>query len=226
MKLFFFVVFSNHFLNQIISEAVCPSCLKTAKKVPIFKKEDKTLPCNYILIFSISVIGKIFEKLLSKPIISFFNKFDVLSNKPFGFRNKRSLIDAIVQTLEVLIESNNTDILTYCTISDLSKAFDTIDHNTLIYKCHLYGLRGFPPNLSKSYLSNRNRSVFQSNNCSTTEKLHCGVIQGSVLGPLLFVIYINDLPNIPQHSEWFLYADDSYFFGTLNETEALKTELE
>ena len=151
----------------------------------------------------------------------------MLSNKQFGFCNKRSTIDAIVETLEVLIESKNTDKLTDCTFLHLTKAFDTVDHNILIHKCHLYGLRGVPLNLLKTYLSNRNQYVFHWNNCSTTEKLHCRVPQGSVLGPLLFLVYINDLPNIPQHSKCIFYANDTnVFFGTLKECKELKTNLE
>ena len=161
-------------------------------------------------------------KNLSKRIINFFNKFDGLSNQKFGFRNKRSRIDAIVETLEVLFESKNTDKLTHCTLLDISKAFDTVDHNTLIHNCHLYGLRSVPLNLLKSYLSNRNQYVFHSNNCSTSEKLHCGIPQCSVLGPLLFLIYINDLPNIPHHSECFLYADDTKILEHPTKLKSLK----
>ena len=110
----------------------------------------------------------------------------MFSNKQFGFRNKRSTTDAIVETLEVLIKSKNTDELTHCTLLDLSKAFDTVDHNNLIHKCHLYMLWNFPLNLLKSHLTNRNQYVFLSNKCSTKEKLHCIVPNGSVLGPLFF----------------------------------------
>ena len=91
-------------LNQIISEAVYPSCIKTAKVVTIFKERDNSFPC-YRPISLVPVMRKVFKKLLSKRIILFSNKFDVLNNKKFGFRNKRSTIDATVQTLEVLIES-------------------------------------------------------------------------------------------------------------------------
>ena len=84
--------------NQIISEAVYPSCIRAAKVVPIFKEGDKSFPCNYRPISLVPVIGKVFENLLSKRLINFFNKFDVLSNKQFGFRNKLSTIDAIVET--------------------------------------------------------------------------------------------------------------------------------
>ena len=93
--------------NQIISEAVYPSCLRTAKIVPIFKEGDKSFLCNCERPISlVSVIGKVFENLLSKRIINFFNKFEVLSNKQFGFRKKHSTVDAIVETWEILIESN------------------------------------------------------------------------------------------------------------------------
>ena len=121
-------------------------------------------------------------------INNFFTKFDVLSNKQFGFRNKGSTIDAIGEILEVLNESKSTDKLSHCPFSDISESFDTVDHNTLMHKCHLYGLRGVPLNFLKSYLSNRNQHVFHSNNCSTTEKLLCGIPQDSVLGALLFLI--------------------------------------
>ena len=112
----------------------------------------------------------------------------MISNKQFGFRNKRSTIDGIVETLEFFIESKITDNLAHCVLLDLSIAFDTDDHKTVIHKCHLYVLRGVPRFLLKSHLSTRNQYVFHSNNCSITEKLYCGLPQGSVLGPLLLLL--------------------------------------
>ena len=122
----------------------------------------------------------------------------------------------MLENIQGLKEKN---VLAHCTLVDLSKAFDTVDHSILLDKCSKYGLRGKIEELHKSYLKVRKQFVRYKENSSSTEKIECGVPHGSVLGALLFLIYINDIVDIPKHKNILLYTDDTNMFGKYEQTE-------
>ena len=171
--------------------------LKIAKVVPLFKDGSKSDLGNYRPISLLPVIGKLFEKIIHRRIISFFAKHSILSNRQIGFLSKRSTVDAILETFDKIISHRCKETEIHCTLLDLSKAFDTVDHTILLEKCQKLGLRGKIYSLLKSYLNNRQQFVMFKNESSKLNHISCGVPQGSVVGPLLFLVYINDLPDNP-----------------------------
>ena len=187
--------------------------------MPIFKEGDANEPNNYRPISLVPLFGKIFEKIVKGRLYSFLPKNKVLSRKKIGFLSKRSTVDALTEMLENIQRLKEKNVLAHCTLVDLSKAFDTVDHSILLDKCSKYGLSGKIEELHKSYLKVRNQFVRYKENSSSTKKIECGVPHGSVLGALLFLIYINDIVDIPKHKNILLYTDDTNMFGKYEQTE-------
>ena len=143
--------------------------------------------------------------MIKNRLLEFLNKFNILSNCQYGFRKHTSTADALADVIESIYE--HLEHLNKCTILsiDLHKAFDTLDHNILLKKLYIYGIRGTSFDLFKSYLSNRMQYVIHNGIMSSLNKIQCGVPQGSVLGSVLFLVYINDLPNIsPVLNQFYL----------------------
>ena len=196
--------------NQCMSQGVFPDKLKTAEIIPIFKKGNKTNPSNYRPISLLSAFSKIFERHIYVQIHQFLTKHKLLYRNQYAFR-EFSTTDAAVSQISEQISSKIEDGLVTCaTFVDLAKAFDTIDFKILTNKLHSYGIRGLPAKLISNYLSNRKQNVTLNGKKSKTANIKCGVPQGSILGPLLFLIYINDLPNSTQ-MDVKLFADDACF---------------
>ncbi len=196
-------------VNQMLTTGIFPDKLKTAKVTPIFKKDDDTLFSNYRPISILPAISKIFEKVIFKQLFDHFQEKRLFYSAQYGFREGHSTELAaleLVDRITIEMDKMNTPISIFL---DLSKAFDTLDHEILLEKLSYYGISGTSHNLITSYLSNRNQFVDFDGIKSNTLPLTTGVPQGSILGPLLFLIYINDIAFASNLFKFIIYADDT-----------------
>ena len=206
-------VILSKLVNISFSNGVFPSLLKNAKVVPIFKKGSKLEVENYRPISLLSNIDKIFQKLIHNQLSNFLTNSDVLYSYQFGFRTNHSTSSALMNCIETISQTMDSGNYACSVFIDLQKAFDTVDHNILFKKLEHYGIRGIPLTWFKSFLSDRTQFVSIANYVSPPLFIKHGVPQGSVLGPLLFLIYINDLHNAIPFSVVNLFADDTMLFN-------------
>jgi hypothetical protein len=211
----------THVINLIFQHNTVPDKLKFANITPIYKAGDPKQVQNYRPISVLPAFSKIVERLIHDRIYNFLQEHNVISDCQYGFRKKYSTEMALAVTIDNITKSLDSKKHVIGLFLDLKKAFDTVDFNILLKKLNYYGIRGNALNLLKSYLSNRKQTVKVDGVMSSVLPVTCGVPQGSILGPLLFVIYINDLPNALKVSKPMMYADDTNIFfsgSNINET--------
>lgn len=202
----------THIFNLSFSHGKVPDALKIAKIVPIWKKGDRQKFENYRPISILPAFSKIIEKLAYKRIISFLDNHDILYKHQYGFRQGRSSEMALFSLTEHFYDAIEKNEYLVGLFLDLSRAFDTISHKILLRKLPYYGIRGISLDWIDDYLSNRKQYVNYNNAKSDMSDVNIGIPQGSILGPLLFLLYINDLPNVSMKCSYILYADDTNLF--------------
>jgi hypothetical protein len=198
-------------INMSLELGIVPTSMKTAKVIPIYKAKAKNKFSNYRPISLLPNISKKLEKIIHKRLYSFLDKNEVFYPNQFGFRPHHTTTDAVTVFCNDTLRSFDNHETTIGVFLDLSKAFDTIDHKILIDKLFYYGIRGVALEWFRSYLLNRNQYVQYNNVTSQTQSISCGVPQGSVLGPLLFILYTNDLEKSIK-SKCIIFADDTTIY--------------
>ena len=215
-----------HIANCCLQEGTCPELTKVARVIPVYKeKGENFLYSNYRPISLIPVLSKILEKLIHNKLSDFLVRYQILFKSQYGFQKGRNTAQAtldFLKTVETALQENEYAIGIFC---DLSKAFDTLDHETLLNKLEHYGIRGKWLSWLKSYLSNRKQYVDFNGKTSSHQPITVGVPQGSILGPLLFLIYINDLPASLQKLIAVLFADDTNLVIKGNNLNELSNQL-
>ena len=167
---------------------------------------------NYRPISLLNCFSKTFERLVHKQVVNFLHKHVLLYQYQYGFREKHSTTLALIEIIDGIKNDIDKGDITIGTYLDLKKAFDTVNHPILFEKLYHYGIRGNALEFFKSYLSNRKQYVSCNNTSSHITTIEYGVPQGSVLGPLLFIIYVNDIVNAVQGMKIQFFADDTAFF--------------
>ena len=215
------IPFSN-ICNTSFEEGVFSDKNKIAKIIPSHIKGSTTDVNNYRPISLLSTFSKIMEKLMATRLTSYLDLHGIIYPKQFGFRAAYSTTHSLIDITENIRKTMEAKKHGCGVFIDLKKAFDTVNHDILLHKLEHYGIRESALDWFKSYLSDRKQYVHLSDIDSEMKGITCGVPQGSVLGPLLFLIYINDLPNISKKIKFYLFADDTNIYLESHDLQSLE----
>ena len=210
-------------INESFKSGVFPNSLKLAEVVPIFKSGSSHDKSNFRPISLLPVYSKIFEKCLAERLLNFLKLTSIISPQQFGFQKKKSTSDALLNFVEDIYESLNERENSLSIFVDLKKAFDLVDHKILLNKLEKYGIRGLPLTWFRNYLTDRYQCVKIGSSKSEFLPITLGVPQGSVIAPLAFILFINDLPNFSNLCRSILFADDTTL--TANDSDIIRLNL-
>jgi hypothetical protein len=204
------------FYQASLGQGIVPQTWKQADVVPIFKKGHKSKASNYRPVSLTSISCKMLEHIVTSNIMSHMEKYNLLTDTQHGFRKKRSCETQLIITINDIANSIDNRKQTDVILLDFSKAFDKVPHRRLMNKLHHYGIRNSTHKWISSFLENRSQTVIVEGARSDVAPVESGVSQGSVLGPSLFLIYINDLPSyIQKKSSVRLFADDCVLYRNI-----------
>lgn len=239
-------------INQSFAEGIFPSRFKLSKIIPVYKNGDKSNIENYRPISLLSEIGKVFEKCFYTRLIAFLNKEQILFESQYGFREAHSTVHALIDLVTTVKNSWYKKEQTAAIFLDLSKAFNTVNHSILCKKAEIYGVRGLSMNWLVSYLSGRQQYVYLEAAACATEtgpggsgsalvpnwwgdgraaaasnvaRCEVGVPQGSVLGSILFIIYINDMYRADNLLKYIQFADDTTVLCSSPDLPSLRVKI-
>ena len=206
-------------VNQMLQSGHFPSELKISRVKPLFKNDDPAMFSSYRPISLLPSMSKIFEYVIFYQLFDYMCTNNLLTIEQFGYRTGHSTELAAIQLVDHLTKQMDMGKVPTNIYIDLSKAFDTLDHSILLDKLTYYGVCGLENLLLRNYLSGiRHQYVDYSGSKSRTNSISLGVPQGSILGPLLFLIYINDLPKVSHVFSMLMYADDTTLYCNLNDS--------
>ena len=208
--------------NRSLQTETFPSIWKNATVVPLHKKGDKQDPSNYRPISILPTLSKILERAVHTQFYGYLTENNLVSSKQFGFRPKSSTATASGQFIDQLLLGMDNGTITGVVFLDLTKAFDTVNHSILSRKLSNFGVDETVQNWFDSSLFNRSQVTSCANAQSVPDTVSVGVVQGSILGPLMFIIYMNDLPNVLEFCNIAWYADDTVLYFS----SKLVTEIE
>ena len=218
----------TYMINKSLASGVFPGIWKHAKVNPIFKAGSKDDVNNYRPISILPTLSKIIEKWIQIKLMSYLNKHTLLHENQSGFRKSHSTESALILMTDTWLKAINEGKLVGCAMIDFRKAFDLFDHQLLLKKLRIYQFSDMSLSWFKSYLSNRTQQVVIKDCSSVNGDVLCVVPQGSFLGALLVLLFINDLPLSLNDSRISvdLYADDTTLYSSASDKTSLETNLQ